>query len=93
VLFHRTLRRVRSEGNAGHGRGAAGMPGPPRAAKLAALPPAFWPEAGAPASPGTLPGQRGVEARTAARSRSARPATAERSDSGECRCRWPAHLA
>jgi hypothetical protein len=39
VLFHRTLRRVRSEGNAGHGRGEAGTAGPPRAAKLAALPP------------------------------------------------------
>ena len=41
--------------------GEAGTAGPPHAAKLAALPPAFWPEAGAPASPGTLPSERGVE--------------------------------
>jgi hypothetical protein len=41
--------------------GEAGTAGPPRAAKLAAPAPAFWPEAGAPASPGTLPSERGVE--------------------------------
>jgi hypothetical protein len=48
---------------------------------------------GAPASPGTLPSEHGVEGKEGARSRSARPATAEQSDSGEYRCRWPAHLA
>jgi len=48
---------------------------------------------GAPASPRTLPSEHGVEGKDGARSRSAQPATAEQSDSGEYRCRWPAHLA
>jgi hypothetical protein len=61
VLFHRTLRRVRSKGNAGHSRGG-GRHGRPTARRNARCPaPPFWPEADAPASPGTLPSERGVE--------------------------------
>src|SRR6266568_7058953 len=62
VLFRRTLRRVRSEENAGHSTGKAGTTGPLRPAKARSpRPPVFRPAAGAPASPGALPSERRVE--------------------------------
>src|SRR6185312_6521347 len=61
VLFHTTLRRVRSEGNAGHGTGV-GRHGRPTARREARCPaPRILARGRHSASPGTLPSEREVE--------------------------------
>jgi hypothetical protein len=79
--FHRTLRRVRSEGNAGHGTGEAGTAGPLRAAKARCPAPRMLARDRRSASPGALPTERGAAGKPQAQaSRKLGPAGASSRD-------------